>query len=80
MPTSAAELIYLGLLIVMTVSWLSDRSVLPNLGLATPIRLYAMCSLMGVFTALWFNVRPVNIFLELKSYLGYVFYIFLVPS
>ena len=76
--TSLAELVYFSLLFWMTLSWLGDRNVLPNLGLATPICLYAMCSLMGVFTALWFSVIPVNIFIELKVYLGYIFYIFLV--
>jgi len=76
--TSAAEVIYFSLLLLMTFLWLGDRSILPNLGLAAPIRLYAICSLVGVFTALWFSVRPVNIFIELKSYLGYIFYIFLV--
>ena len=65
--TSAAELIYFSLLVFMTLSWLADKSVLPNLGLAAPIRLYAICSLIGVFTALWFSVSPVNIFIELKS-------------
>ena len=76
--TSAAELIYFSLVVFMALSWLADKSVLPNLGLAAPIRLYAICSLIGVFTALWFRVSPVNIFIELKSYLGYIFYIFLV--
>jgi len=76
--TSAAELIYFSLLVFMALSWLADNSVLPNLGLSAPIRLYTICSLIGVFTALWFSVSPVNIFIELKSYLGYVFYIFLV--
>jgi len=76
--TSVAELVYFSLLVWMTLSWLGDRNVLPNLGLATPICLYVICSLMGVFTALWFSVIPVNILIELKSYVGYIFYIFLV--
>jgi len=76
--TSAAELIYFSLLVFMALSWLADKSELPNFGLAAPIRLYALCSLIGVFTALWFSVSPVNIFIELKSYLGYIFYILLI--
>ena len=77
--TSAAELLYFGLLIIMGLDWLRDREKVPDIGMKQPVIFYILCCMVGVFTAIYFNIRPLNIFIEVKSYAGYVFYLFLIP-
>ena len=77
--TSAAELLYFGLLIIMVTSWLMNKRSMPDMGFKRPLGFYLLVSFIGIFTGIIYNVRPLNIFIEVKSYLGYVFFIFLVP-
>jgi O-antigen ligase len=77
--TSAAELLYFGLLIIMGLDWLRNSDSVPDIGMKQPVLFYLLCSIVGVFTAIHLNVRPINIFIEVKSYVGYVFYLFLIP-
>lgn len=77
--TSAAELFYFLLLLLMGLSWLGDKTSVPSIGMKGPVGLYLFCAIAGIFIAKMFNVKSLNIFTEFKSYAGYIFYIYLVP-
>jgi O-antigen ligase len=78
-PTNFAEIVYFLLLMVMGLAWLSNRQNVPTIGLEWPIRIYLAAALMGVLTAFYFNLSIINIIIEVKSYVVYIFYLYLVP-
>jgi O-antigen ligase len=78
--TSFAEIIYLGLLLVMLLGWLSNMGMSPRTGLERPVKLYLTCAAIGIVTATYYEVRPVNVLIEVKSYVLYVFYLYLIPT
>lgn len=73
--TSAAELIYFAALILFLI----QRENIPNNGLQKPIKWYLVVALLGIFPAIIHDVSPLNIAIEIKVYVLYVFYLFLVP-
>jgi hypothetical protein len=78
-PTSFAEIVYFSLVLVMGLAWLRNREAVSAIGLEWPIRIYLLCALVGVFTAIYFDVSFGNIITELKSYAVYIFYLYLIP-
>jgi len=78
-PTSVAEMLYFCLLILMVLMHFKNRNAIQDIGMSWPIRVYLLCSFVGIISALSFDVLPVNIFIEIKSYVGYVFYLYLIP-
>ena len=77
--TSVSEILYFFLLVVMAARHFSNRERVPEIGIKTPVRFYIIAAIIGIFTAISFDVRLLNIFIEFKSYVGYVFYLYLVP-
>lgn len=77
--TSFAELVYFVLLSIMVLTRQSDNRFSPDIGINLPISMHVICSLMGIITALTYQVQLINIFIEIKSYVGYIFYLYLVP-
>jgi O-antigen ligase len=78
-PTSFAEIVYFSLLVVMGLAWVSNSKGFPKIGLEWPVRFYLIAALMGVVTAFYFNVSIINMIIEAKSYVVYIFYLYLVP-
>jgi hypothetical protein len=78
-PISVAEILYFCLLILMVLAHLKTKGVIQDIGMKWPVRVYLLCSVIGIISAISFDVLPVNIFIEVKSYVGYIFYLYLVP-
>jgi len=78
-PTSFSEAVYFLLLLIMGLAWVWQRKAISLIGLERPIRVYLLFALVGVFTAIYFDVNFVNIIIEVKSYVVYIFYLYLIP-
>lgn len=78
-PTSVAELLYFSILMVMVLAHVRGKSAVPDIGIRGPIRVYLLCSIVGIISAINFDVVWPHILMEIKSYLGYIFYLYLIP-
>ncbi len=80
--TSVNELLTLAILGL----WIGRRMLLkqplfPTRYFSRPLHLFVALAAAGVVTAFfWFKVARVNILVELKAYLLYAFYLFLIPD
>ena len=72
---SAAELIYFASLVL----FLAQRENIPDNGLQKPIKWYLVVAFLCIFPAIIHEVSPLNIGIEIKSYVLYIFYLYLVP-
>lgn len=73
--TSAAELIYFAFLIFFFI----QRVDIQDHGLQKPIKWYLVVAVLGIFPAIIHDVSPLNTAIEIKSYVLYIFYLYLVP-
>jgi O-antigen ligase len=80
--TSANEALTFAILLVWAVRRaISQGSPTKRHYFSKNVFIFLLISLMGIITAYWiFQVRPLNIFIVSKSYMLYLFYLYLVPD
>lgn len=79
--TSANEVLTVMILLVwFTRRIFGGRSLAPSSYFSRQLKIFCGVAAAGVVTAFFFGVRPLNIITEFKSYVLYLFYLFLIPE
>jgi O-antigen ligase len=80
--TSANEVLTFAILLIWVIkSAKSQKASSKRPYFSVNVFIFLLLSVMGIITAYWmFQVRPLNIFIVSKSYMLYMFYLYLIPD